>query len=226
MLGQKKDEGNAAKPGPVAAAKPAEDGTAKPAEGGTPKPAEGGTPKPAEGGTPKPAYATEPAAPPVAPPGIPPVPEISRRLADIPPISRPSDNSSVSRTENKRLTVGKEIEMSCDITTCDTLIVEGTMDANLRNGREISIARGGCFSGTAEVDEADVSGSFSGRLVARQRLIVRAGGKVDGEIHYGKIEVEPGGEVTGKLAAGDGHSGEIAALTGGSDDDDASSGQG
>ena len=33
MLGQKKDEGNAAKPGPVAAAKPAEDGTAKPAEG-------------------------------------------------------------------------------------------------------------------------------------------------------------------------------------------------
>jgi cytoskeletal protein CcmA (bactofilin family) len=202
MLGRKKDEDNAAKPAPVEAAPTVEDKTKKPA------------------------YATEPAAPPASTPGIPPVPEISRRLADIPPISRPSDNGSVSRTENKRLTVGKEIEMSGDITACDTLIVEGTMDANLRDGREISIARGGRFIGSAEVDEADVSGNFSGRLVARQRLIVRSGGKVDGEIYYGKIEVEPGGEVTGKLAVGDGHSGEIAALTGGAGEDDAASGQG
>jgi cytoskeletal protein CcmA (bactofilin family) len=169
------------------------------------------------------AYATEPPSPLI----IPQVPEISRRLADIPPISRPSDSGSVSRTENKRLTVGKEIEMSGDITACDTLIVEGTLDANLRDGREMSIARGGRFIGSAEVDEADISGSFSGRLVARQRLVVRSGGKVEGEIYYGKIEVEAGGEVTGKLAVGDGHSGEIAALTSvAGDDDDASSGQG
>jgi len=206
MLGRKKDEGNATKPTPVEAAKPTK---AEP---------------PAQDNAEKPAYATEPASSPASPPGIPPVPEISRRLADIPPISRPSDNGSVSRTENKRLTVGKEIEMSGDITACDTLIVEGTMDANLRNGREISIARGGRFIGSAEVDEADISGSFSGRLVARQRLIVRTGGEVDGEIHYGKIEVEPGGAITGKLVVVDGHAGEIAALTSRADDD-ASSGQ-
>ena len=201
MLGHKKDEGNAAKLAPVEAAPTAEGKAAKPT------------------------YATEPATPPASAPGIPPVPEISRRLADIPPISRPSDSHSVSRTENKRLTVGKEIEMSGDITACDTLIVEGTMDANLRDGREMAIARGGRFIGSAEVDEADVSGSFSGRLVARQRLIVRSGGKVDGEIYYGKIEVEPGGEVTGKLTVGDGHSGEIEALIGETGEDDAASGQ-
>lgn len=202
MLGRKKDEGTAAKAAPAGAGKPAAN-------------------KPA-----KPAYATEPASVPASPPGIPAVPEISRRLADIPPISRPSESGSVSRSENKRLTVGKEIEMSGDITACDTLIVEGSLDANLRNGREISIARGGRFTGSAEVDEADVSGSFSGRLVARHRLVVRSGGKVDGEIHYGKIEVEPGGEITGTLGVGDGHAGEIAALTSGSGEDDASSGRG
>ncbi len=202
MLGRKKDKDNAAKPTPVEEAAP-----------------------PAEDEADRPAYATEPVTPASAP-VIPPVPQISRRLADIPPISRSSEDGSVSLTENKRLTVGKEIKMSGDITACDTLIVEGTIDANLRDGREISIARGGRFIGSAEVDEADVSGSFSGRLIARQRLIVRTGGQIDGEIHYGQIEVEPGGEITGKLAVSDGHSGEIAALTDGTGKDDAASGQG
>ena len=62
----------------------------------------------------------------------------------------------------------------------------------------------------AKVEDADISGEFSGKLVVRRRLIVRAGGKIDGEIFYGEIEVEPGGEISGRLAAGDGHATEIA----------------
>ncbi len=40
----------------------------------------------------------------------------------------------------------------------------------------------GEFKGAAEVDVADISGRFDGDLTARQRLIVRAGGKVLGKI--------------------------------------------
>ncbi len=162
---------------------------------------------------PESAYETTPATPQPGP-SLPGIPEIPRRLADIPPISRPAEDGAVSRSENKRLTVGKDIEMSGEITTCELLVVEGSVDANLRNGREIQIARTGRFSGSAEVEEADISGEFSGKLVVHQRLIVRAGGKVDGEIFYGKIQVEPGGQVTGQLTAGDEHASEIQTLVG------------
>ena len=144
-----------------------------------------------EGTTPKP-----PAA------GLPGMPTIPRRLANIPPVSRPAGDGTVSRSENTRLSVGKDVEMSGEIESCDLLVVEGTVDATLQNGREIQIARSGQFSGLVEVEDADISGEFSGKLVVRQRLTVRADGKIDGEIFYGEIEVEPGGENLGPARGG------------------------
>ena len=158
----------------------------------------------------EPAYVPTPATPKPPAPGLPGMPAIPRLIADIPPISRPARDGAVSRSENTRMTVGKDTEMSGEIKSCDLLVVEGTVDATLQNGREIQIGRSGRFSGLAEVEDADISGEFSGKLVVRRRLIVRAGGKIDGEIFYGEIEVEPGGETSGRLAAGDGYATEIA----------------
>ncbi len=131
-------------------------------------------------------------------------------LPGMPGISRPAGDGAVSRSENKRMTVGKDVEMSGEIESCDLLVVEGTVDATLQNGREIQIGRSGRFSGLVEVEDADISGEFSGKLVVRRRLTVRAGGKIDGEIFYGEIEIEPGGETSGRLTAGDGHATETA----------------
>ena len=164
----------------------------------------------------EPAYVPTPATPKPPAAGLPGMPTIPRRLANIPPVSRPTGDGTVSRSENTRLSVGRDTEMSGEIATCDLLVVEGTVDATLQNGREIQIARGGWFSGLVEVEDADISGEFSGKLVVRRRLIVRAGGKVDGEIFYGEIEVEPGGEISGRLAVGDEHATEIETPGGGS----------
>ena len=161
-------------------------------------------------GVAEPAYVPTPATSKPPAPGLPGMPAIPRLIADIPPISRLAGDGSLSRSENTRLTVGKDTEMSGEIATCDLLVVEGTVGANLRNGREIQIGRSGRFSGLAEVEDADISGEFSGKLVVRKRLIVRTDGKVDGEIFYGEIEVEPGGEISGRLAVGDGHATETA----------------
>ena len=106
--------------------------------------------------------------------------------------------------------------MSGEIESCDLLVVGGTVYATLQNGREIQIGRSGRFSGLTEVEDADISGEFSGKLVVRRRLTVRAGGKIDGEIFYDEIEVEPGGEISGRLAVGDGHATEIETPGGGS----------
>lgn len=133
---------------------------------------------------PEPIRPAEPPPPrrPVAEPVPPPVPAARRSDADL-----------------RRLIVGREISLSGEINSCDKLIVEGSVEANLQNCHEIEIAESGLFKGTAAIDEAEVRGRFEGELIVRRRLLIRAGGRVVGTIRYGQLEVEAGGELSGEI---------------------------
>jgi cytoskeletal protein CcmA (bactofilin family) len=104
-----------------------------------------------------------------------------------------------AEAEPRKLTVGREIALSGEIASCDTLVVEGTVEANLQNCRDVDIAESGHFKGSATIDNADVRGAFEGNLVVRKRLLVRSTGHVSGMIRYGQIEIELGGQITGDV---------------------------
>ena len=101
--------------------------------------------------------------------------------------------------DSKKLIVGKEINLNGEITACEQLIVEGTVDATLTRGSYVEISKGGVFKGAADVDEAEISGTFEGQLKVRRRLVIRAGGIVTGDLEYGEIEIECGGQVSGTI---------------------------
>src|ERR1051326_152887 len=123
---------------------------------------------------------------------------IKRLLPNLALPSRPKEQGRPVPNERK-LVVGIGILFSGEITACDRMVVEGAVQANLANCRGIEIARTGVFKGSASVDEAEVRGRFQGTLVVRHRLVVRSTGKVFGKIHYGQIEIECGGEISGEL---------------------------
>jgi cytoskeletal protein CcmA (bactofilin family) len=100
----------------------------------------------------------------------------------------------------KRLIVGQGIQMKGEITACDRLVVEGQVEVTLKATRMLEIKPTGHFTGSCEVEEADVSGVYDGNLTVRGRLIVHAGGRVTGDISYGEIELERGAQITGKLS--------------------------
>ena len=101
-----------------------------------------------------------------------------------------------------KLTVGPNIKLKgVEITDCDTLVVEGTVEATM-NSRVIKIAESGAFHGTAEIDIAEIHGSFDGTLTVREKLMIFGSGKVSGKIRYGKVVIEEGGELTGQIEAG------------------------
>jgi cytoskeletal protein CcmA (bactofilin family) len=79
------------------------------------------------------------------------------------------------------------------------LIVEGSVEANLQNCRDVDIAETGLFKGSAEIDNADVRGMFEGNLIVRKRLLIRSTGQVSGTIRYGQIEIELGGQISGDV---------------------------
>lgn len=101
--------------------------------------------------------------------------------------------------KGSRLHVGKDIHLKGEITACDRLIVEGKVEASM-NSNEIEISESGIFIGEVIIDTADISGKFEGSLTAGTKLIVRRTGCVSGEIQYGEIEIEPGGEISGSLS--------------------------
>ncbi len=107
---------------------------------------------------------------------------------------------SASPEDGNKLIVGPNIKLKgSEITDCEILVVEGRVEASM-NSRDIRIAEGGVFSGKAEIDVAEVRGTFEGELTARKRLVVYATGRVSGTIHYGALMVEEGGSITGNLA--------------------------
>lgn len=100
------------------------------------------------------------------------------------------------------LTVGPNIKLKgVEITDCDTLVVEGTVEATM-DSRVIQIAEAGAFKGSVEIDIAEIRGEFDGDLIAREKLTIFSTGKVTGKIRYGKIVIEEGGQLSGEITFG------------------------
>jgi cytoskeletal protein CcmA (bactofilin family) len=101
-----------------------------------------------------------------------------------------------------KLTVGPNIKLKgVEITDCDTLVVEGSVEATM-DSRVIQISERGAFKGSAEIDIAEIRGVFDGNLTVRQKLTIFSTGKVTGHVRYGKIVIEEGGQLAGEIESG------------------------
>lgn len=150
------------------------------------------------------AQAASPAAPTPYRPAAPAPAESSR------PTARPAQESTRSiapvatsektvKANRRVLTVGNDIILRGEVTTCDRLVIEGKVDAKISDVHTVEIAETGSFKGQAEVEEAEISGTFDGDIVVRGRLVIYSTGKVRGNITYGEIEIERGGEISGEI---------------------------
>ncbi|MCZ8310728.1 MAG: polymer-forming cytoskeletal protein [Magnetospirillum sp.] len=101
--------------------------------------------------------------------------------------------------EGRKLIVGREIVLSGQITSCERLIVEGRVEASLSESRFVDIAESGVFKGMAEIENAEIAGTFEGTLNVREKLWIRSTGKVSGTVRYGRIEIEEGGQIAGEV---------------------------
>lgn len=101
--------------------------------------------------------------------------------------------------EQRRLTVGRDISLTGEIGSCDVLVVEGTVEAKLREGRSVEIAESGLFKGSVEIEEADIAGRFEGDISVRGRLTVRSTGRITGSIRFGELAVDAGGQLIGDI---------------------------
>jgi len=120
----------------------------------------------------------------------------------VPAPAAPAAAASTVKEGESKLTVGPNIKLKgVEITDCDTLVVEGSVEATM-DSRVIQISERGAFKGSAEIDVAEIRGLFDGNLTARQKLVIYSTGKVTGRVRYGKVVIEEGGQLSGEIEAG------------------------
>jgi cytoskeletal protein CcmA (bactofilin family) len=116
--------------------------------------------------------------------------------------SQPAGGNASTNEVGSKLIVGPNIKLKgVEITDCDTLVVEGRVEATM-DSRVIQIAETGAFKGSAEIDIAEIRGEFDGELTVREKLVIYATGKVSGKIRYGRVVIEEGGQLTGDVQVG------------------------
>ena len=138
--------------------------------------------------------------------------DVPRRVVDMPgtaprqpsmPVAAPAAAAPApaapAMPEQRRLTVGRDISLTGEIGSCDVLVVEGTVEAKLREGRLVEIAESGLFRGSVDIEEADIAGRFEGDIAVRGRLTVRSTGKITGSIRFGELAVDAGGQLIGDI---------------------------
>ena len=118
------------------------------------------------------------------------------------PQARPKDSNVKpwrSRKRAREVFLGSEVVLSGELTSCDTLVSEATIESNRIECREFILRSPGSIKGAVQAENAVISGRFEGRLLVRARLIIKSGGHVSGSVQYGRIEIEPDGELQGDV---------------------------
>lgn len=129
-----------------------------------------------------------------APPGA------AGSTAAAPAFSAAAAAEAPAEPKGSQLTVGPNIKLKgVEITDCDTLFIEGIVEATI-DSRVIQISQEGSFSGTANIDVAEIHGTFEGELTVREKLTIHSTGKVKGKISYGKLVVEEGADISGEIS--------------------------
>jgi len=102
--------------------------------------------------------------------------------------------------DRRTLVVGRGISVQGTITDAERLVVEGTVEASSLNAQELQITQGGVLKGQVEVEDAEISGLMDGILTVKGSLVLRGSGQVIGEARCRRLQVEDGGQLSGKIS--------------------------
>jgi cytoskeletal protein CcmA (bactofilin family) len=126
-------------------------------------------------------------------------PVLAPRIVATPPTIAPRDAKGDAKNETKKLIVGRGISLDGKISSCDRLIIDGKVEAELEDCHTVEVTENGTFKGAAEIAGADISGHYDGSLTVRENLLIRGTGRVSGTVRYGRLHIEDGGEINGDV---------------------------
>jgi cytoskeletal protein CcmA (bactofilin family) len=99
--------------------------------------------------------------------------------------------------------IGKASRVKGDLEFAGGLHLDGGIAGNVRahpvEGSSLSVSETGSIEGDVEAGNVMLNGSVRGDIVARNRVVLGATARVQGNVAYGIIEMTLGAQIMGKL---------------------------
>lgn len=91
-----------------------------------------------------------------------------------------------------------------DIVSSGFFRVDGTIKGNISKPSKVVLGVKGVMEGTLQCEQADIEGTFDGKLLVTGLLTLRASANITGEVIVGKLSVEPGATFNASCEMGTG----------------------
>ncbi len=131
-----------------------------------------------------------PPAAPTTPPGV--------RDVSV-PVPPPAQTPPTPASVPADLTlIGRADRLEGTLKVADTLRIQGTLEGTVE-ATTVHIDEGAKVRADITADEVIIGGDYSGKLVCRQRLEIRATGQVVGHVETFRLMLHEGGSIDGEL---------------------------
>lgn len=130
------------------------------------------------------------------------IPAYETRKSTVRTLSSGHADSSQTAATPANLHVGRGLKLEGKIQSCDSLVIEGNVQATIES-ESLTITDTGDVTGEATVGNAEINGKFDGTLTVRGCLTINATGRITGTVNYGELKVEQGGKVSGQIESSD-----------------------
>ena len=121
------------------------------------------------------------------------------------------DRNNGAAPESVISIIGPGMTVVGDCATDGTIRIEGRVDGSVRAGKAVVIGRDGMVAGDVSTQDAVVSGTVTGTLVAASRLEIQATAHIDGEVRAKRMQLEEGAVLNGTVHMGAMEEGEVHA---------------
>lgn len=99
--------------------------------------------------------------------------------------------------------IGRNAGIQGDIVFSGGLHIDGRIAGNVRAEpgapATLSVSEHGLVQGSVEAPSVVLNGAVTGDIIATDRVVLGAKARVQGNVHYGVIEMALGAEISGKL---------------------------
>jgi cytoskeletal protein CcmA (bactofilin family) len=104
--------------------------------------------------------------------------------------NKDKNEDQIPGKSQNRISHGTTIEG--DLTSDGGFRIDGTILGTVKTAAKVVIGKDGIITGHLECKNADIEGTFSGKLLVHGLLTLKATASIDGEVITNKLAVEPG----------------------------------
>jgi cytoskeletal protein CcmA (bactofilin family) len=103
---------------------------------------------------------------------------------------------------NSSNTIGKGTFLEGNIETFGNIRIEGKVVGNIKSKSKVALGNQSHVQGNIIAQNADIEGEVKGKLEIFEVLVLKATAVINGDIHTGKMVVEPGAVFNGTCKMG------------------------